>query len=225
MGQFETLLLLDRLVKGPPCGLRRILQTGPRIKRLAFALKVGIPSEQETPEDMPLIARAIALSVLLAGNCLPSTEMEGFACPVTKPAVLTFEPKGTFAGYTDLFGNERLFTVFPGNWNYVRIGTQPPENHGYLLPKIVWGSNIFDVNKGGKLLITGRRLDAASGPLEFLGAHVGFLSNGAFITSSFTIPTLGCWEVTGHFHGADLKIVVDLKLSTPIETDPLPARW
>jgi len=29
--------------------------------------------------------------------------------------------------------------------------------------------------------------------------------------SHFYVPTSGCWEVTGHFHGTDLTIVVDLK--------------
>jgi len=31
------------------------------------------------------------------------------------------------------------------------------------------------------------------------------------ITSSFNVPALGCWEVTGHFHGEDLKVGIDVK--------------
>ena len=82
-------------------------------------------------------------------------------------------------------------------------------DQGYLIPKIVWGSNTSDLDNS--LTITGRRLDAASRPLVFEGANLGFVGGGKFIVSAFSVPTLGCWEVTGHFRGADLKIVVDLK--------------
>jgi hypothetical protein len=61
------------------------------------------------------------------------------------------------------------------------------------------------------LKITGRRLDAESAPLEFEGAHTAWIdSEKYFITSGFYLPALGCWEITGHFHGTDLTITVDL---------------
>lgn len=133
-----------------------------------------------------------------------------FTCPATQAAVATFEPSGTFAGRANhVFGSEKLFTVFPGNWQSAQRGSR-----GYRVPRIVWGSNVFDLSKevgGSALTITGRRLDAASGPLEFDGASTAWDNRGYFITSEFYVPSPGCWEVTGHFHGADLKIVVDLK--------------
>lgn len=157
-----------------------------------------------------LVLRMTVLVVSFAGSCLPSVADDKFTCPATKPALVKFEPTGPFSGQAaKLFGDEKLFTLFPGNWQY----TQRQE-HGYRVPKIVWGSNVFDLAKEMResaLTITGRRLDATSGLLEFDRAHTAWIDRGFFITSEFYVPTLGCWEVTGHFHGADLKIVVDLK--------------
>lgn len=150
------------------------------------------------------------LFTLIVGSCLPSMAAVEFACPVTKPAVLNFKPNGSFAGDAfNLFRDEKLFTVFPGNWQ----STQRQEK-GYRVPKIVWGSNVFNLTgETGRstLTVTGRRLDAASGPLVFPSANTAWIDRGYFIASEFYLPALGCWEVTGHFHGADLKIVVDLK--------------
>ena len=157
----------------------------------------------------PLIVRATVLSALLTGSCLPSLSSAEVMCPVTKPSAVKFLPNGAFAGQeTSLLSDEKLFTVFPGAWNFIRPEDHT-EHHRYLIPKIVWGSNIFDLD--GTLTITGRRLDAASGPLEFQGAHLAQTSQGKAITSSFSVPALGCWEVVGHFHGTDLRIVIDLK--------------
>lgn len=81
------------------------------------------------------------------------------------------------------------------------------------------------------LTITGHRLDADSGPLRFGDANTAWIDEALrlwpapkaertpvdnidkdqfFITSQFYVPSLGCWEITGHFHGTDLTIVVDL---------------
>ena len=154
-----------------------------------------------------------------------------FTCPITKPTPVAFIPTGTFAGHQDeLLGTEKLFTVFPGNWQ-----TTQTSDRGYRVPKIVWGTATFDLKQevvSSSLTITGRRLDAEAGPLQFGGANTAHIDeatrfgpvpkdkrtpidkidkNQFFITSEFYVPTLGCWEVTGHFHGTDLTIVVDLK--------------
>ncbi len=143
-------------------------------------------------------------------TCLPHSAAAGFSCPVTGPTALTFKPHGAFAGQAShLLGSEKLFTVFPGNWQLSQ-----KQEHSYRIPKIVWGSNTFDLTKEpglSSLAITGRRLDAASAPLQFHDAHTAWAGKDYFITSEFAVPTLGCWEVTGHFHDAELTIVVDLK--------------
>jgi hypothetical protein len=167
---------------------------------------------------------AIAMFLILA----PTTRAEGFTCPVTKATPITFEPVGTFAhARADLLGTEKLFTVFPGNWHTVQR-----TDRGYRIPKIVWGTNVVDLHSEvghSSLTITGRRLDAESGPLLYWDTNTAWIdpaNKGAsgprtpvaevdkgqfFITSEFHIPALGCWEVTGHFHGEDLKVVIDVK--------------
>ncbi|MCU1328867.1 MAG: hypothetical protein JWN34_4237 [Bryobacterales bacterium] len=156
-----------------------------------------------------LMFRIASLGIGVVGGFLPCIAQDSFDCPVTKAAPVKFEPTGTFAGYgARLFGDEKLFTVFPGNWGL----TQRREN-GYRIPKIVWGTNTFDLRKdggGSALTITGRRLDATSGPLRFDVARTAWDSKGPFITSEFYVPALGCWEVVAHFHEATLQIVINL---------------
>lgn len=144
-----------------------------------------------------------------------------FTCPITRSA-----PELT------LLGTEKLFTFFPSRWQ-----TTQKTGRGYRIPKIVWGTATFDLKQevgNSSLTITGRRLDAEAGPLEFGNAstvlnpevsRVGpapkeerkdlslsiLATTTGIIFSEFYVPTLGCWEVTGHFHGTDLTIVVDLK--------------
>jgi hypothetical protein len=154
----------------------------------------------------------IASWLMVSGIFLSASAMANgqFTCPITKPTPVTFEATGTFAGkQATLLGTEELFTVFPGNWQ-----TTQKTERGYRVPKIVWGTATFDLNQEvtkSRLTITGHRLDAESGPLQFGGANTAWIDDQFFITSEFYVPILGCWEVTGHFHGTDLRIVVDLK--------------
>lgn len=173
----------------------------------------------------------VLISMLVLGIASAKAD-DKFTCPITKSAPVIFVPTGTFANHqASLLGTEKLFTVFPGNWQ-----TTQKTERGYRVPKIVWGTVTFDLKQevtGSSLTITGRRLDAEpSGPLQFGGASTAWIDEVSrfepvpkeqltpiakidkdqfFITSEFYVPTLGCWEVTGHFHGTDLTIVVDLK--------------
>lgn len=173
-----------------------------------------------------------ALISMLVFGVVSTQADDKFTCPITKPTPVAFNKTGTFAfaGHQgELFGTEKLFTLFPGNWHTVQ-----KSERGYRVPKIVWGTVTFDLKQevSSSLTITGRRLDAASEPLQSGGANTAYIDeatrfgpvpkdmrtpldkidkNQFFITSEFYVPTLGCWEVTGHFHGTDLTIVVDLK--------------
>ena len=172
-------------------------------------------------------ATLLALAVL-ALSLAPASKAQDFACPVTKSVPLNFEPIGQWASSSrHLLGTEKLFTVFPGSWHTVQR-----TDRGYRVPKIIWGTNVVDLHEEvghSSLTITGRRLDAESGPLLEWDANTAWndpanptvsgrrtpvaeVDKGQFaITSSFYVPALGCWEVTGHFHGEDLKVVIDLK--------------
>jgi hypothetical protein len=162
----------------------------------------------------------------------PTSRAEDFTCPVTKASPITFEPVGVWAhDRAYLLGTEKLFTVLP-NW---QLGVQWTER-GYHFPKIVWGTTVVDLHEEVRstLTITGRRLnvttDPESSPLVFGRANTAWIDQANrtgwvakptpvtevdkgdfFITSDFYVPTRGCWEVTGHFHGEDLKVVIEVR--------------
>ena len=168
----------------------------------------------------------VAIVVL---SVAPATRAQDFTCQVTKPVPITFEPVGVFAGdRAKMLGTEKLFTLFPGNWHTVQR-----TERGYRIPKLVWGTKIVDLHEEigrSSLTLTGRRLDAESGPLQEWDTNTAWIDpltrhgftgkttpvaeiakDQFFITSSFYVPALGCWEVTGRFHGEELKIVIDVK--------------
>jgi hypothetical protein len=161
----------------------------------------------------------VLISVLVLGIASAKAD-DKFMCPVTKPV-----PAAMYAGQFTLVGTEELFTLFDRRWQLpLQTGS------GYSFRKIVWGTATFDMKPEvghSSLSITGRRLDADSGPLQFGGAsavsspfepvpkeerkNLSLSMMRGFMPSHFYVPTSGCWEVTGHFHGTDLTIVVDLK--------------
>lgn len=177
---------------------------------------------------VPVLVVVLSLAMFL--KFAPSSRAQEFTCPVTRLVPITFEPVGVFARIrSSLLGTEKLFTLFPHNWQTVQR-----TDRGYRVPKIIWGTNVVDlhteVGDNSSLTITGRRLDADSGALVYWDANTAYIDpltrtgffgtrtpvaqidKGAFfITSSFHVPALGCWEVTGHFHGEDLKVVIDIK--------------
>ena len=55
----------------------------------------------------------------------------------------------------------------------------------------------------------GRRLDAAAPTVSVTGATNGFRDDiGAFILLGLELPTGGCWELTGQYHGQQVRFVV-----------------
>jgi len=108
------------------------------------------------------------------------------------------------------FGTEKLWTLIErGRWMSERHTDQ-----GYRQPKIVWFSSVYDWKEGvhPPLTITGRRLDGASEPLIFHGANNAFISGkGPFITSSVTLPSLGCWQITAQYKDQGIAFVVNVR--------------
>ncbi len=148
---------------------------------------------------------ATVLSVpilLLAGSQLRADD--SFPCPVTKPLESASPGPGNLRGHW--FGTDKLWTNLPGYWT-----DSWPTDRGYLQNKIVWFSSEFPglEEPHPTLTITGRRLDGPSAPLIFNDAN-GAFGKSAFITSSVTLPTRGCWEITGHYKGQDLTFVVQI---------------
>lgn len=152
--------------------------------------------------------RVIPLAAALCISTFPLLADGSFTCPVTKPIESASpEPFSSAAG--KWFGTEKLWTLIePGRW----IGTRKTDA-GFLQPKLVWFSSGYDWKQepDPALTVTGRRIDAPSAPLIFHGAHNAFISGqGSFMTSSATLPTLGCWEITARYHDQGLTFVVNV---------------
>ncbi len=155
--------------------------------------------------------RRFVIPAIICLSLVSARAEDHFICPVTRSTPVTFVPPRAFANaQASLYGTEKLFTSFPGNWHTVQ-----PAARGYRIPKIVWGTAVFDLKQEtlkSTLTITGHRLDSEPSALLSFDANTAWVDNDRyFITSEFFVPTLGCWEVTGHFHGTDLSIVIDLR--------------
>ena len=58
-------------------------------------------------------------------------------------------------------------------------------------------------------LACGAALDALAPPLIADRANNGYREDWkSFMVTGINLPTLGCWEITGHYEGQDLTFVV-----------------
>lgn len=128
-------------------------------------------------------------------------------CPVTRPPNPPFEPPGrpveVFKGRF-WYGSDELFLALPldGTWGQLARGE-----------KVFWWS----VNYPGgqeewrpEMTIRARRLDEAGQTLEQSGAtnasHASFPRTA--MLHGLTLPSSGCWEITGAYKSAALSFVV-----------------
>ena len=136
------------------------------------------------------------------------------SCPITKRPDPPFVPPSAFPstppgapGGAFWYGTNHLWTVAnaDGSWGGLRNANGGYENKSF------WWSAAFKVNEEPQpaLQITGRRLDA---PAE--GARVGTATNagaadiGSAMLTGVTLPTSGCWELTGRYREQELSFVI-----------------
>ncbi len=77
--------------------------------------------------------------------------------------------------------------------------------------KLIWGREGYDwhTEPQPKLTVTGRRLDSPAPPLAADQANNGWVQQDQpFIVVGINFPTLGCWEITGHYDADQLTFVV-----------------
>jgi hypothetical protein len=109
------------------------------------------------------------------------------------------------------FGTEKLWTHLPdkGAWN--GLPHYSPGDPTFRQKIFFWheGYNLR-IESRPHLIVTGRRLDATAPPLVFGGASNGWTDDKEhpFMVTGVNFPTLGCWEVTGDYHGDKLTFVV-----------------
>jgi hypothetical protein len=137
------------------------------------------------------------------------------SCPITRPPDPPFVPPPPYPSKTNpnsfWYGTEKLWTHLPdkGTWNGLPHYT--PSDPTFRQKIFFWreGYN-WRTESPPHLIVTGRRLDATASPVVFGGANAGWGEDEGhpFIVTVVNFRTLGCWEVTGDYHGDRLKFVV-----------------
>jgi hypothetical protein len=109
------------------------------------------------------------------------------------------------------YGTEKLWTALQPDGRWYAL---PQSARGYT-QKIVWWRDGYGgtTEQTPALKITGKQLD---GDKTFVvngmtNAHSSdFGGNGWAMMSGVEIPSLGCWEITGEYHGAQLSFVLEV---------------
>ncbi len=143
------------------------------------------------------------------------THTASASCPITKPPAQLFvppapySPKPTFGGFW--YGTEKLWTDLreEGTWYAL-----PYDGNGYSQKIVWWREGYVGTSElQPALKITGKQLDgdktfAVEGATNAQSSDFG--GNGWAIMSGVKIPSLGCWEITGEYHGTKLSFVVQV---------------
>jgi hypothetical protein len=114
-------------------------------------------------------------------------------------------------GDTLVLGPWKLWTHLPdkGAWNGLQHYSPGDPT---FRQKIFFWREVYNLRIESRphLIVTGRRPDATAPPLVFGGASNGWTEDKEhpFMVTGVNFPTLGCWEVTGDYHGDKLTFVV-----------------
>jgi hypothetical protein len=134
------------------------------------------------------------------------------SCPVTKPPAHPFVPPSPYPTETGgfWFGTDKLWTHLPKNGTW-RLGHPSPSDTTFSQKLFWWRKGFGRGDWETMLTVTGRRLDSSAPP--FAIDHHAYASwtgdpNHPFIVTGIDIPTLGCWQITGHFKDAELSFVI-----------------
>lgn len=153
------------------------------------------------------VALCLAPAVFaLESESAPLSKARG-PCPVTIPTRIVPPDAGfTAAGFN--YGNARLRAHLYWPRGILVAGTLPDGGSmavinpdGSIRLKLGWWRGAR-----GKLVISGRRLDASAPPLR-ASVPEGYGPQG-FVPSGLTFPTVGCWRVVGKQGTASLAFVV-----------------
>jgi hypothetical protein len=152
-------------------------------------------------------------SALAASSAATPPSAAPVSCPVTRPPDPPFVPPAPYPATPPSvergkvwYGSDQLWTWLhaDGTWEMAR------GEHG-LFDKSFWWRQGYDwrTETTPGLRVTGRRLDAPAPAVTTSNATNGFEeSMGAFMLVGLELPAGGCWELTGHYHGRSLRLVV-----------------
>jgi hypothetical protein len=135
-------------------------------------------------------------------------------CRVTKasdqPFVPPFPKLAKQAEDSFWFGTDRLWTQLPANGTWRGLPHYTPKDPTFR-QKLFFGRQGYDAHKEPepKLRVTGRRLDVLAPPLLADRATNGWVQpDQQYMIVGINFPTLGCWEITGHYEDDELTFVV-----------------
>jgi hypothetical protein len=109
------------------------------------------------------------------------------------------------------FGTDSLWTQLPANGIWSGLPHYTPNDPTFRQKLAFWRKGyVVRTEPQPKLKVTGRRLDSPAPPLlSDKTANNGWVQKDQpFIVTGINFPTLGCWEVTGHYGNQELTFVV-----------------
>lgn len=152
--------------------------------------------------------RGTAQAAGLTGRTVENSQGPAETCPVTLPPDPPFvppppyPPEHPYGGFW--FGSEELWTGLPvdGTWRQLAFGD-----------KVFWWRQgyIGSEEPQSQLSVSGRRLDVLEKPIVLAGAPATNAYHPDFhwaMLNGFGVPAPGCWEITGHYEGHELRFVV-----------------
>lgn len=155
---------------------------------------------------------AIALTVFIPVLSAATPQVPD-SCPVTRASEPAFHPPAAVTQGAHYIGTANLWTVLPSDGTWSGLPHYTPDDPSFR-QKLLWWSELRDPQEQDhhpRLIITGTRLDGPAPPLASDGfINRGFSSDGGdtFMVVGISIPTLGCWKITGRYLGEELSYVV-----------------
>ncbi len=190
------------------CGPASSAGSVPATTAPTSAGSVPVAPTVSTPSGLPAIipalptisAGATALPASPPQSCAVTTEPV-FVPPAPSPATPPAEYMNQF-----WYGSADLWTMLgrSGTWRTLQLGGVG------LSQKLFWwrqGYNSVTEQKPA-LTVTAERLDAAIPTVTVDDATNASADFGDAMLVGVTLPTGGCWRITGHYQGHDLSYVV-----------------
>jgi hypothetical protein len=136
------------------------------------------------------------------------------SCPITRRPAKDFIPPVPYERDENSFwlGTEKLWTFLPERaiWEWAPHQLGHEQEVQPLTAKIFWMRLGYDsrAEQRPAIKVRGRRLDGPAPPLLVLPPTNAFQGPGSAMLTGVYVPTPGCWEITGDYHGNKLSFVV-----------------
>lgn len=142
----------------------------------------------------------------------PTSAAPPVNCAVTRPPSPAFvppppapaQPPSVYSGQV-WYGTPDLWTMLPndGTWSLTA-------GSGGLSQKVFLWSQAYnaDAEPSPALSLAANRLDSAAAPILVSNATNARADFGQAMLVGLTLPSAGCWEVTGQYKGHNLSFVV-----------------